>query len=210
MKKVAWATLAVLSVAVALYAGLGYGLAPIGTLVHPDMREGFVAHPLGVYGHVFAALFALLSGPTQFSSRLRENRVTLHRVAGRIYLGIGVLVGGLSGLYISRFAFGGPVARAGFASLAICWLYTGSRAFLAIRRKSVSEHRRWMVRNFSLTLAAVTLRLYIPVSVATGVEFSTAYPVIAWLCWVPNLIVAEWWFNVTPTRIPRGASPARP
>lgn len=116
-------------------------------------------------------------------------------------------VGGLSGLYISQFAFGGPAARLGFAMLAVCWLYTGLRAFLAIRRRGVSEHRRWMVRNYSLSFAAVTLRVYIPLSVIAGIEFSTAYAVIAWLHWVPNLIVAEWRFNHVPSMLPRGTAP---
>lgn len=205
MTKIGWATLAILSLGVALYAGIGYAIAPLGTLVHPDMRPDFTAHPVGVYLHVFAALFALLLGPTQFSSRLRRDHLHLHRWAGRLYLGVGVLVGGFSGLYISQFAFGGPVARLGFAALAVCWLYTGMRALMAIRRRDISDHRRWMVRNFSLSLAAVTLRIYIPLSVVAGVDFSAAYVAIAWLCWVPNLIVAETWFNRAPTALPRAA-----
>jgi hypothetical protein len=48
-----------------------------------------------------------------------------------------------------------------------------------------------MIRNFSLTFAAVTLRLYLPASLAAGLPFDTVYPAIAWLCWVPNLVVAE-------------------
>jgi hypothetical protein len=58
-----------------------------------------------------------------------------------------------------------------------------------------------MVRNFSLTFAAVTLRLYLPISGVAGVPFEVAYPIIAWIAWVPNLIVAEWWFNRGPTEI---------
>ena len=87
---------------------------------------------------------------------------------------------------------GGVAARAGFAALAVCWLYTGLRAFLAIRTGAVIEHRRWMVRNFALTFAAVMLRLYLPLLMVAGIDFSTAYPVVAWACWVPNLAVAVW------------------
>ena len=47
------------------------------------------------------------------------------------------------------------------------------------------------MRNFALTFAAVTLRVYLPTSMALGVPFESAYPLIAWLCWVPNLLVAE-------------------
>jgi len=182
----------VLSFGVAAYAAIGYGVMPLGSLVHPDMKADFVAHPLGVYLHVFAAAVALILGPFQFSARLRSARLLLHRWMGRVYLSVGVLIGGLSGLYISQFAFGGLVARLGFATLAVCWLYTGLRAFLAIRSRAIDEHRKWMVRNFSLTFAAVMLRLYIPVSFLAGADFAVAYPTIAWLCWLPNLLLAEW------------------
>jgi uncharacterized membrane protein len=155
------------------------------------MKSDFVAHPVGVYLHVFAAAFALLLGPFQFSSRIRRNQIRFHRWMGRVYLSVGVLVGGLSGLYISQFAFGGVIARFGFASLAVCWLYTGLRAYLAVRDGAIVEHRKWMIRNFSLAFAAVMLRLYIPASTLAGADFTVAYPVIAWLCWLPNLLVAE-------------------
>jgi hypothetical protein len=51
------------------------------------------------------------------------------------------------------------------------------------------------VRNFALTFAAVTLRIYLPLSNVVGIDFDVAYPVIAWIAWVPNLLVAEWVFN---------------
>jgi uncharacterized membrane protein len=198
MRSASNALLYFLSLSVAGYAVIGYGVMPLGTLVHPDMRAGFVAHPLGLYLHVFAAAFALLLGPFQFSARLRSTRTYLHRWMGRAYLGVGVLIGGLSGLYVSQFAYGGPAAKLGFAVLATCWLYTGSRAFLAIRRRAIDEHRKWMVRNFSLAFAAVMLRIYLPATLVAGVDFAVAYPLIAWLCWVPNLLVAELVFNKTP------------
>jgi uncharacterized membrane protein len=184
-----------LSFGVAAYALLVYALLPFGSTVDPAMRAGFAAHALAVYVHAFAASAALLIGPLQFSSRLRQRRPGLHRWLGRIYLGAGALVGGLSGLYLAQFAFGGPVARVGFGVLAVLWLYTGLRAYGAIRRGKVTEHRRWMIRNFALTFAAVTLRVYVPLSVAVGAGFAEVYPVIAWLCWVPNLLFAEWMWN---------------
>lgn len=184
-------TLTALSLAVAGYALVVYALLPVGAAVHPDMRAGFALHRTGIYLHVFAALFALALGPFQFSARLRARRPGLHRAMGRLYLGVGVLLGGLAGLYLSLHAYGGVVARAGFACLALAWLYTGARAFLAVRSRRFEAHRRWMIRNFALSFAAVMLRLWIPASALTGVPFESAYPVIAWMCWLPNLAAAE-------------------
>jgi Predicted membrane protein (DUF2306) len=81
--------------------------------------------------------------------------------------------------------------------LAAAWLYSGIQAYLAIRAGSVAAHRIWMVRNFALTFAAVMLRLYLAGSVIAGIEFDVAYPYIAWICWVPNLVAAELLFNKT-------------
>ncbi len=184
--------IAFLAFGVSGYVIVAYGFFPLGSLVHPDMKAAFVEHSTGIYVHAFASIVALLLGPFQFLAGLRQRRPRLHRWLGRTYLAVGVLVGGLAGLYMSQYAYGGPVTRLGFAALALAWLYTGFRAYVAVRRGAFDEHRKWMVRNFSLTFAAVMLRLYLPVSMASGVEFSSTYPVIAWLCWVPNLFVAEW------------------
>jgi uncharacterized membrane protein len=197
MRLTAFLALCVLSFGVAGYALVVYGVLPLGSLVHPDMRAVFEANRLGIYAHVFGAAVALALGPLQFSSRLRNNYISLHRWLGRLYLGVGVMIGGLGGLYISFHAFGGFWARLGFTCLAIAWLYSGLRAYLAIRARKVASHRAWMIRNFALTFAAVTLRVYLPASMAAGIGFATAYPAIAWLCWVPNLVIAELLFNRT-------------
>lgn len=191
MKRFAYATVAFLSIGVCLYAVVAYTALPLGALVHPDMRESFNTHALAIRMHIFAAILALALGPFQFLPRLRARWPGAHRVMGRLYLGVGVLVGGASGLYIAQFAHGGPVARAGFALLAVAWLYTGYRAYSAIRGGDVATHRAWMIRNFALTFAAVTLRIWLPASMVSGLRFEDAYAAIAWLCWLPNLLAAE-------------------
>ncbi|APV52418.1 hypothetical protein BWI17_12275 [Betaproteobacteria bacterium GR16-43] len=197
MRLFGFITLIFLSLAVAGYAIGVYGFLPLGSLVHPGMRDVFVAHPVSTYAHIFAASVALLLGPFQFWTRLRTSRPVVHRWMGRVYLGIGVLVGGIAGLVMSFNAFGGPIARVGFACLALMWLYTGFRAYRAIRAGDTASHRRWMVRNFALTFAAVTLRIWLPGSMVAGIDAEVAYRTIAWLCWVPNLLVAELAFNRT-------------
>jgi len=191
MRFAGFAMLVILSLGVAGYAIAVYGFLPLGALLHPDMRATFEAHPAGIYAHVFASAVALALGPFQFWDRLRAAGLALHRWSGRLYLGAGVLIGGLSGLYMAFHAFGGLASRLGFTCLAMAWLYTGFRAYQAIRARDVASHRRWMIRNFALAFAAVTLRLWLPASIASGVPFELAYPVVAWLCWVPNVVVAE-------------------
>ncbi len=199
MRHAGFVTVVFLSLSIAGYAIGVYGFLPLGVILHPDMRATFELHRAAIYTHIFGSVVALAVGPFQFSERLRARRLTLHRWSGRVYLG-GVAVGGLAGLIMSTRAFGGPVARLGFACLAVGWLYTAVRAYVSIRARDTITHRRWMVRNFALTFAAVTLRLWLPSLGAAGIAFERAYPVIAWVCWVPNLLVAELFFNQRPSK----------
>jgi len=121
---------------------------------------------------------------------------------GRVYL-TAVLIGGTGGFMLATMAVGGLVARVGFVLLAALWLYSGTQAYLAIRRGDVENHRQWMVRNFSLTFAAVTLRIHLGILTAGfGYSFDEAYPTVAWLSWVPNLVIAEWFLVRRRVRVP--------
>lgn len=177
---------------VGAYAVLAYALLPFGATVHPDLRAAFEQRRALVLLHAFAASLALLLGPTQFWPGLRARWPGLHRVCGRLYLGLGVGLGGVTGLLLALQASGGAWAQAGFGGLALAWLGSGTMALAAILRGDIEAHRRWMLRNFALSLAAVTLRLYLPLGVVAGASLETSYAAVAWLCWVPNLLWVEW------------------
>jgi uncharacterized membrane protein len=185
--------LAIPSFAIALYA-LAFVVMPIRQNLPPEMRETFLAHRFAISLHGLTSLVALVLGPFQMIPL--SPRGAWHRLGGKLYLGLGVLWGGVSGLYVATLAYGGLVARVGFGCLACAWLYTGLKGYLSARRGDWPAHRRWLIRNFALTLAAVTLRGYIVMTLPFGVEhFEGAYRIIAWGCWVPNLVLAEVVFN---------------
>jgi len=195
LNRIAFAALVLLSLGVAGYGLVAYGLLEPGGRLHPAMRATYAEHGFAIRAHVFASATALILGPFQFMPGLRASRPKLHRWSGRAYLGMGVLVGGLAGLVMATHAFGGTTSRLGFGALAIAWLVTGALAYRAIRTGDTIAHRRWMIRNFALTFAAVTLRLQLPAAMALRIPFEVAYPIIAWSCWVPNLVVAEAWLR---------------
>jgi len=66
-------------------------------------------------------------------------------------------------------------------------------------RGDALTHRRWMIRSYALAAAAITLRIYLPLSVAFDWPFSIAYPAIVWLCWIPNALGAEVYLRFVPT-----------
>src|SRR3984885_15149271 len=50
--------------------------------------------------HTLAGIFALLIGPINFSSRIRQRYLKLHRVLGRIYV-VSVFVGSFTGIALA-------------------------------------------------------------------------------------------------------------
>jgi hypothetical protein len=90
------------------------------------------------------------------------------------------------------------VAALGFTLLDLAMLFTTWTALRMVLAHRYADHRRWMIRSYSLMFAGVMLRLlslgYSNLSEAGLVSFSfeTAYAGIAWLCWVPNILLALW------------------
>jgi uncharacterized membrane protein len=146
--------------------------------------------PWALYAHIAASALALGVLPIQFSATLRRRWRVLHRLSGRAY-GVAVLIGGLSALQLALGTESSGLTAAGFATLAVLWLITTARGIWLARAGRISEHRAWMIRSASLTFAAVTLRIWLPLSMVAGVEMEIAYAAIAWLCWMPNLLIAE-------------------
>lgn len=192
MNKLAVCLIWIGSIGVAGYALFAYAARPVGSTVHPAMMAVYAEHRVAILTHIVCSALTLLLGPLQFVPSIRARYPRLHRVSGRVYLGVGVLGGGCAGLYMAFHAFGGWVSTTGFAALAVLWLATGACALATARARRFNAHRRWMIRNFALAFAAVTLRVQLGLAAATGLPFDSFYPVLAWTSWLPNLVIAEW------------------
>ncbi|MBM4187931.1 MAG: DUF2306 domain-containing protein [Gemmatimonadetes bacterium] len=195
-RTIAWWIVVALGWLVALYA---LATAALGAKVYPpDLRDAFLARPWAITSHAFFGAIAMLIGPWQFRRGPGWNR-RRHRWVGRGYL-VACLLSGVAGLFMAFYSFGGLVTHLGFGLLAIGLLTTTGAAYWSIRAKRVAEHRAWMIRSYALIFAAVTLRIELPVLTATLQGFEPAYRIIAWLCWVPNLLAAEWYLRSAATR----------
>jgi hypothetical protein len=144
------------------------------------------------YAHIFGASVILVCGFLQFSKRVYNNR-PLHRTLGKIYV-FGVLFFAAPGAYVMTFFIhrGTGVSLSFFIQNTL-WISFTIAAWLLIRKRNVGEHVKMMRRSYSLAFAAVTLRFYIwLLSVfGNGVGFEHNYLIIAFLSWVPNLLLAE-------------------
>ncbi|HXJ89360.1 MAG TPA: DUF2306 domain-containing protein [Candidatus Binatia bacterium] len=175
-----------------LLSSLGVAFYAARYFILPTQDAHFARYLLALRFHVAGGIGALVVGPWQFSQRLRARAPNVHRWLGRFYL-LSVALGSLAGFAMATVSEEGPATHFGFAMLAALWFFTGLQAYRRIRQGDIDAHRRWMTRNFALSLAAVTLRNELPLMLfALHWSFHISYIIISWLCWIPNLLLAEW------------------
>ncbi len=146
---------------------------------------------LGFYAHVLSGGIALLVGWTQFMKSWRKRNPRMHRILGKLYV-LMVCLSGVAAVYISFYASTGWVAGLGFGSLGVVWLYYTLQAYQSVRQRDLRRHECLMVYSYSACFSAVTLRLWLPLLLGVfRLDFALAYPMAAWLCRVPNLVVAH-------------------
>lgn len=184
------AALLSIGVAAASYRFLGLGLEAS----FPDMLVHIEGTKLAFMAHIIASPIALAIGAFQFIRRLRANHPTLHRWAGRTYA-LAILAGGLGALVMAPNANGGLITTLGFILLSVLWIGATAQAVRLAMARRLVLHREWMIRSFAMTFAAVILRLELFPLFAAGLEYSQAIQILAWLSWIPNLIIAEWWIR---------------
>jgi uncharacterized membrane protein len=185
--------LLILALAVTAYA-LGY------YWIYNGSDEGFIVkfrtlNPILLYAHFIGGGLALSLGAIQLWSK-RPSR--LHRWLGRAYC-LCVLVAAIGGGYLSFYSHLGAITGLGFFIADVLWLYT---TFIALRfalARQFDAHRRWILRSFALSCAAISLRVLLP-SLSLVFSFEISYALVAWLCWSINLVIIEIYLYVTLTR----------
>jgi len=104
--------------------------------------------------HAAFGTFALLAGPIQFSSRLRQRHLHLHRLLGRSYV-LAVYGAACTAFAISwqRPLFPGTATQGG------TWIIVTTLAWVLASKGHVAIHRQWMARSYAVTFTFVSLRV---------------------------------------------------
>ena len=170
--------------------GLGYIFGPLERF-DPAFAAKYRANLYLVRTHAVFSALALVTGLLAFWQQTWKRRV--HAWVGRIY-GMGVVVGGVTGIPMALMAEGGVSSRLAFLLQALLWLTTMALAVSYARQKKFASHRRFMIRNYALTYSAVVSRLLFHGLQQMGIEFLDLYPVLSWT-WVLGLSVGEWWIS---------------
>jgi uncharacterized membrane protein YozB (DUF420 family) len=167
--------------------------------------------------HVLTAATALSLGVLQLVPRIRARR-TVHRRLGRVFLVVGVVAFGLTGVPLALTTPNGDVTRYGILVPAVGWLVCAALGWAVIRQHRVADHRAWMIRTYALTFFAMTARMVVPLLIVVQMPFQDdrsaaavrslvdrTIPYGQWLGWVLDLAVAEY-----VVRRSRRAVPAAP
>ena len=144
------------------------------------------------YTHVYTSIFVLLAG---FLAILRKDFwiKNFHRNAGKVYIFLILIFAAPSGIYMGIFANGGIFAKSSFIILGCLWWFTTFKAYKLALQKKFKEHKQWMWRSFALTVSALTLRIWKVIIVYLfQPNPMDVYEIIAWLGWVPNIILIEY------------------
>lgn len=152
--------------------------------------------PLPILVHIIGATTYLVLGAFQLVPSLRRRRPRWHRWSGRVLVPAGV-AGGLSGMWMAAWS-----DLPSYDNQALMWLRLLFGAvmvgglvlgLLAIRRRDVRTHQRWMARAYAVAQGAGTQALVLgPVVVVAGQPSGNLKAVGMGAAWVINLAVAEW------------------
>ncbi|SIQ12493.1 Predicted membrane protein [Chryseobacterium sp. RU37D] len=144
------------------------------------------------YTHVYACIFVLFSG---FLAIIKKDfgLKNFHKNAGKIYIFLILFFAAPSGIYMGIFANGGVYSKISFVILGCLWWVSTLKAFQSAKRKKFAEHKQWMWRSFALTISAITLRMWKVIIVYLfHSNPMDVYQIIAWLSWVPNILLIEY------------------
>ena len=177
-----------------IYSFIGYVILPPGTLA-PPLKSSFDNNTLYIISHAVFSSIAIITGAIQLRRSWREKNPLLNIKLRYIYF-ISVLLGSLSGFYLAFYAYAGFANIIGYALLAILWFFTTYLAYKSQKNDDILNYRVWIVRSYALTFAAVNLRIYMGLFfIIFGYrQFEYFYATLGFLCWVPNVVVVEWFY----------------
>ncbi|UZD23624.1 DUF2306 domain-containing protein [Algoriphagus halophytocola] len=193
-KKFGWWIFAFLCTIIGLYPALYFILDRNFGLLQSKTEE-LLLNPIwnaAFYTHIILGGLSLLIGWTQFPKAFRDKNRKIHKKIGMAYVTF-AFFSSLAGIYIGLYATGGIVSIMGFVFLGIIWLFTTMMGWVTAKRLNFDAHEDWMIYSYAACFAAVTLRIWLPILITLHQgEFIPAYRMVAWLCWVPNMVVAFW------------------
>jgi uncharacterized membrane protein len=161
-KTLLWAVMGAMSFFIIVYV-------EIPLLGQRSEQVYFRTIPFLIIPHIVAGVLALLSGPLQFSRRLRQRSPKGHRLLGRVYV-VSVLTAAVLAIILSykrNIPHATPYFFMASSLQASVWIVTTIMAFLMARSRHITEHRQWIVRSYAVTFTFIGIRVLVRFPFAT-------------------------------------------
>ncbi|MBZ5562357.1 MAG: DUF2306 domain-containing protein [Acidobacteriia bacterium] len=160
---------------------------------HSFLRQRYAPVSWLVMLHGFPGAVALFLGVFQFSSRLRQRHLRVHRLMGRIYVGSVAVSAPLALLVSIKLPI--PTLLMSTVIQASAWVLTTATALYCVRSGRIQQHREWMTRSYPFAAVFVVVRAILAIPAVArmgvlGVE-TTVWSVIAVACFLPSFLI-EW------------------
>lgn len=164
------------------------------------LRQRYAAIPWLMILHGIPGAIALFLAPFQFSNRLRQRHLQLHRIMGRIYVGC-VLISAPVAVKVSTILVIPTLMMASLIQ-SIGWIVATATAVYCVRTGRIQQHREWMMRSYPFAMVFVVVRVILAIpGVESGGPLAIAnvvWSVIATACFLPSFIIA--WKNLSQAK----------
>lgn len=175
---------------------------------HSFLRQRYAPIPWLMLAHGVPGALALFLGVFQFSTRLRQRFLQVHRVMGRIYVG-SVFIAAPAAVAVAIVL---PIPTLLMASIiqATGWILATATALYCVRTGRIQQHREWMMRGYPFAAVFVVVRVLIAIPAIErmgllGLE-TVVWSVIAAAAFLPSFVIA--WQSLASTRRPAKAPAA--
>lgn len=196
--RIVWSVGSVIALLALGAVGINFLLTVYGKYhqLDPAAYTMFWARRGWLWTHLAGGTLTIILGLVQVLTQWPRACSRVHRWTGRIYI-TGMLIACLGATGLITTSPAPSAIRAAFAATALAWLTTALIGVIAIRGGRESIHRRWMVRNYLVTLAPITFRALVKVP---GVMELASPPlmisILLWLSWLLPLLICQGVYRV--------------
>lgn len=164
------------------------------------LRQRYAQIPWLMVFHGVPGAIALFLGVFQFSTRLRQRHLQVHRIMGRIYVASVIISAPVAVKVASILVI--PTLFMASVIQALGWVVTTFTALYCVRTGKIQQHREWMMRSYPFAMVFVVVRAILPIpAIARMGELGVAevvWSVIATACFLPSFLIA--WKGLSTTK----------
>jgi uncharacterized membrane protein len=149
------------------------------------------------YLHIILGMFFLCTGAYQLIPFFRNKYRHFHRIVGRLFLTTSLLVS-LSGIVMAVYHPFGNILETITTLIFGVYLLVGTYyAYTNAKNRNISEHRKWVLRVYFVSLSIATIRIVAAIGMGfTGKNLSEMLGISFVIAFLLHFIIVEIWIRL--------------